>query len=81
MHYAATKRNHDGHLTFYVLLSGLLEYQKFLFYFSRHPALCIYLYPPTPTNTQMDTRPFGTLDIGTIRQKRNSSRIHLMNDQ
>lgn len=50
MHYAATKRNHDGHLTFYVLLSGLREYQKFLFYFSRHPALCIYLYPsPPPT--------------------------------
>lgn len=41
------RRNHDGHLTFYLLLSGftveIIRFPVFLSFW--HPALCIYLYP------------------------------------
>lgn len=62
MHYAETERNHDGHLTFYLLLSGLRNNQNFCFTFLTSRPMYLFV-PRSPTNTQMDFRPFGTLDL------------------
>lgn len=79
MLHAETESNLDGHLTFYLLLSGFRNNQNFCFNFLTSCPLCIYLYlahqPPTPcTNTQMDCRPFGNSGLGTIRGKRETPR-------
>lgn len=87
MHHAETERNHDGHLTFYLLLSGFRNNQNSCFNFLTSCPMYLFVpHPPTPppppplpppTNTQMDC--IWDSGLGTIRRKRNSKRIHLMN--
>lgn len=71
------RRNHDGHLTFYLLLSGftveIIRFPVFLSFW--HPALCIYLYPVADPG---DFQAIWDRGPRTIREI-NSKRIHLLN--
>lgn len=80
MQHDETERNHDGHLTFYLLLSGFRNNQNCFNFLTSCPMYLFVPCPPTPaphTNTQMDC--IWDSGLGTIRRKRNSKRIHLMN--
>lgn len=77
MHHAETERNHDGHLTFYLLLSGFRNNQNSCFNFLTSCPMYLFVPPPPPTDTQTDFRPFGTVDSEQSERKRDSKRIHL----
>lgn len=67
MHHTETERNHDGHLTFYLLFPGF-RIIKILVLIS-----CpMYLFvPPPPTlplhQNQVDLWPFGTVEQSEVR--------------
>lgn len=63
MHHAETERNNDGHLTFYLLLSGFRNNQNSCFNFLTSCPMYLFVPYPPPTNTQKDLRPFGTVDL------------------
>lgn len=49
MHHAETERNHDGHLTFYLLLSGFRNNQNSCFNFLTSCPMYLFVpRPPTP---------------------------------
>lgn len=49
MHHAETERNHDGHLTFYLLLSGFRHNQNSCFNFLTSCPMYLFVpCPPTP---------------------------------
>lgn len=82
MHHAETERNHDGHLTFYLLLSGFRNNQNYCFNFLT--SCPMYLFVPRPPTPNPHQHPHGLYAIwdsglGTIRRKINSKRIHLTN--
>lgn len=77
------QRNLDGHLTFYLLLSGFRNNQFSCFNFLTSYPMYLFvphpLTPAPPKPTQMDCRPLGKIDLEQSEGREASKKIGPMN--